>query len=91
MKDSNLSDSYHAMPDEFFWTEGQKKLEAEKQKPESPTSTPPKGRHVFTREECQRGFWAAIDSIISRYPNAIMADGRHMACNFLKAKSMSVS
>jgi hypothetical protein len=44
-------------------------------------------RHVFTPDECSRGFWAAIDSIITRYPNAIMADGRHIACNFLKNRS----
>lgn len=46
-------------------------------------------RHTFTREECQRGgqrgFWAMIDSIVERYPDAIMADGRHMACNALPA------
>ena len=44
-------------------------------------------RHQFTSDECSRGFWAAIDSIITRYPNAIMADGRHIACNFLKSRS----
>ena len=41
-------------------------------------------RHRFTRAECQAGFWAALASIISRYPDAIGADGRHMACNFLE-------
>lgn len=40
-------------------------------------------RHRFTRSECQTGFWAAIESIITRYPDAIGADGRHMACDFL--------
>jgi hypothetical protein len=40
-------------------------------------------RHRFTREECIDGFWAAIESIVIRYPDAVMADGRHMACNFL--------
>lgn len=43
-------------------------------------------RHVFTKDECSDGFWAAIESIITRYPDAVMADGRHIACNFLKAK-----
>lgn len=47
----------------------------------------PKGRHKFTREECQRGFWAAIESIVTRYPDAVMPDGRHIACNFLKHKN----
>lgn len=42
-------------------------------------------RHVFTREECQKGFWAAIDSIVDRYPNALDSSGRHMACNALPA------
>jgi hypothetical protein len=41
-------------------------------------------RHQFTRDECQKGFWAAIYSIIDRYPDAVGPDGRHMACNFLK-------
>jgi len=40
-------------------------------------------RHKFSTEECQAGFQAALVSIITRYPNAIGADGRHMACNFL--------
>jgi hypothetical protein len=42
-------------------------------------------RHIFTREECQEGFWAAITSIVIRYPDAVDASGRHMACDFLKA------
>jgi len=41
-------------------------------------------RHRFTQAECQAGFWAAITSIVIRYPDAVGADGRHMACNFLK-------
>jgi hypothetical protein len=40
-------------------------------------------RHRFTTEECQRGFWNAIYSIVERYPDAIGDDGRHMAFNFL--------
>jgi hypothetical protein len=47
-------------------------------------------RHVFTREECQRGFWNAITSIVTRYPDAIMPDGRHIACNFLRRKGATV-
>jgi hypothetical protein len=41
-------------------------------------------RHRFTRSECQRGFWAALVSIIARYPDAVDSVGRHMACDFLK-------
>lgn len=41
-------------------------------------------RHRFTVEECQRGFWSAVFSIVARYPDAIGADGRHMACDFLR-------
>jgi hypothetical protein len=44
-------------------------------------------RHKFTREECSKGFWAAVESIVVRYPDAIMADGRHMVVNFLKRKT----
>jgi len=40
-------------------------------------------RHKFTREECVDGFWAAIESIVNRYPDAIMPDGRHIVVNFL--------
>jgi len=43
-------------------------------------------RHKFTREECQTGFWAALESIITRHPDAVDAYGRHMACNFLRNK-----
>lgn len=50
----------------------------------------PRGKHPnryrFTREDCIRGFEAAIEAIVDRYPDAIMPDGRHMACNFLTAK-----
>jgi hypothetical protein len=42
-------------------------------------------RHKLTREECSNGFWAAVESIIARYPDAIMPDGRHMVCNFMKS------
>lgn len=41
-------------------------------------------RHVFTQEECQAGFQAAIDSLVTRYPNTLDSAGRHMACNFGK-------
>ena len=41
-------------------------------------------RHRFTREECQRGFWNAVYSIITRYPEAVDSAGRHMASDFLK-------
>ena len=43
-------------------------------------------RHVFTKEECSDGFWAAITSIVTRYPDAVMPDGRHIVANFLKSK-----
>lgn len=41
-------------------------------------------RHKFSKAECQVGFWAAITSIVTRYPEAIGSDGRHMAFDFLK-------
>jgi hypothetical protein len=43
-------------------------------------------RHKFSKEECSDGFWAAITSIVTRYPDAIMPDGRHIAVNFLKTR-----
>jgi hypothetical protein len=43
-------------------------------------------RHTFTKEECSAGFWAAVESIITRYPDAIMKDGRHMVVNFMKSR-----
>jgi hypothetical protein len=46
---------------------------------------PDQRRHRFTREECQAGFWAAVTSIVLRYPDAIDSSGRHMAFDFLKA------
>lgn len=46
-------------------------------------------RHRFTRAECQAGFWAALNSIITRYPTAIDSAGRHMACEFLIASGRS--
>ncbi len=44
-------------------------------------------RHKFTRDECSKGFWAAVESIVTRYPDAIMSDGRHMVVNFLRRKT----
>jgi len=41
-------------------------------------------RHRFTRDECVAGFWAALTSIITRYPDVIDSGGRHMAFDFLK-------
>jgi len=43
-------------------------------------------RHKLTREECQRGFWAALESIVTRYPDAVDGYQRHMACKFLKKR-----
>ena len=43
-------------------------------------------RHKFTSDECSKGFWAAIESITTRYPKAINPDGRHIVCNFLKSR-----
>jgi hypothetical protein len=43
-------------------------------------------RHKFTKEECSDGFWAAIESIAIRYPDAVINDGshRHITANFMK-------
>jgi hypothetical protein len=43
-------------------------------------------RHKFTTEECQAGFWKAIESIVARFPDAVDSSHRHMACRFLKRK-----
>jgi hypothetical protein len=43
-------------------------------------------RHKFTKDECQRGFQAAIISIVTRNPGCVDAYGRHMVCKFLKSK-----
>ncbi len=61
-----------------------------------PKTTAPRGRpfqrgadprrHRFSREECQRGFWPALESIVERHPDAIMRDGHtHMVTRFLPA------
>jgi len=41
-------------------------------------------RHVFTREECRRGFWNALQSIVERYPDATYKNGDHICINFLR-------
>ena len=43
-------------------------------------------RHRFTKDECSRGFWRALESIVTRYPGVVDSAGRHMAVNFLKRK-----
>jgi hypothetical protein len=47
-------------------------------------------RHKFSKQECSDGFWAAIESIVTRYPDAVMPDGRHIAVNFLKTRQREV-
>ena len=42
-------------------------------------------RHKFEHHECVAGFWAAVESIVERYPDAIDRSGRHMVCKFLPA------
>jgi hypothetical protein len=41
-------------------------------------------RHKFTQAECIDGFWAAIESVAIRYPDAVDSAGRHITCNFLQ-------
>jgi hypothetical protein len=79
--------------DEYYWTETEPKQPVEYNfglTPRIYTGRFRKGfdarRHRFTKDECSKGFWHAIESIITRYPDAIMPDGRHIACNFLKSK-----
>jgi hypothetical protein len=43
-------------------------------------------RHKFTRDECVEGFWAALESISTRYPDVIDHYGRHMSCAFLNKR-----
>ncbi len=40
-------------------------------------------RYKFTRSDCVKGFWAMVESVASRYPDAVDASGRHMVCNAL--------
>jgi hypothetical protein len=47
-------------------------------------------RHKLTSDECSTGFWNAVESIVTRYPNAIMPDGRHMVVNFMKSRKREV-
>jgi hypothetical protein len=47
-------------------------------------------RHKFTKEECSDGFWAAVESIVTRYPDAVMSDGRHIVVNFMKSRKREV-
>ena len=46
----------------------------------------PKGRYKFTREDCQKGFWAAIDSIVQRHHEMLDKNGNHIAKYFLRNK-----
>jgi hypothetical protein len=51
---------------------------------------PDSRRHKFTTAECQEGFWRAVESIVTRYPDAIMPDGRHMVANWMKSRQREV-
>lgn len=96
MPEDFSTNQYCAKPDEAYWNQP----EADKSEIQIVETAPPadnfptgrfkKGhdprRHKFTRDECSRGFWAAIESITARYPNAVMRDGRHIACNFLRSR-----
>ena len=96
MKDSKPSTAYHATPDEAFWSKPEESPAVEK-----PESTKPatqyagrfrKGydprRYKLTSEKARANFELVVFEILpTRYPNAIMKDGRHMACNFLRRKA----
>jgi hypothetical protein len=94
-EDSNIK-QYQAKPDEAYWNQPESdKAEIEIVSTPAPADNFPTGRfkkgfdprrHKFTKAECSKGFWAAIESIIARYPNAVMRDGRHIACNFLRSR-----
>ena len=43
-------------------------------------------RHTFTREECQRGFQAAEQSIARRYPGA---DAHFLMCAMIGSRPMT--
>jgi hypothetical protein len=91
MPENTADTPYHQLPDHAFWTATE-----EPSLPEPPSTyrgrfvkgQDPR-RHVFTRDECSRGFWAAIESITIRYPHAIMPDGRHIAVNFLRSREQA--
>jgi hypothetical protein len=98
----NNSTGYFSTPDEHYWnTQDAPRAEIVIVETEPPADAfPNKGRfkkgfdprrHRFTRAECSKGFWAAVESIVSRYPDAIMPDGRHMVCNFLKSRTLAQS
>ncbi len=40
-------------------------------------------RHVFTKAECQAGFWAALESIVTRHPEWKHKSGDHIVTTFL--------
>ena len=42
-------------------------------------------RHKFTRDECSKGFWAMVESVVDRHPDAINSNGAHMVVNALPA------
>lgn len=44
-------------------------------------------RHILTSNDRSKGFWKAIESIITKYPNAIGKDGKHIAFHFLWARN----
>ena len=44
-------------------------------------------RHRFSRDECVKGFWAALESIAARHPDWIDSYGRHAACQFLRKRN----
>jgi hypothetical protein len=46
-------------------------------------------RHQLTAADRSKGFWNALESIITRYPDAVMSDGRHIACVFLRRKEVA--
>ena len=83
MPENNTPSAYHLHHcDQDYWTDtpapAQPANRGRFQKGHDPR------RHKFTREECQRGFWAAIESVVNRYPNAVNARG-HIALNLIPA------
>ncbi len=89
MPENTPNTSYHQQPDAAFWTPTTEPSLPEPPKP-SYRGRFVKGhdprRHRFTKEECSRGFWAAVESIVTRYPFAVGRNGRHMVTRFLASQ-----
>lgn len=102
MPENTPKTSYHQLPDHAFWTptsepslppppppsfKGRFVKGANDPRRHVHSATCGHKLYQFSKADCSKGFWAAVESITTRHPHMILKDGRHAVVNFLRSRT----